>query len=101
MTCSSRRRYGSGTRMKLLDAMASQIPIVTTRTGASGLPILHGTHPLLAETPQEFVDCIRSIKRDSALANRLVREGARLIERSFRSTAIQTNLARWLERLTE
>jgi len=29
-------RYGSGTRVKLLDAMASQIPIVTTRAGAEG-----------------------------------------------------------------
>jgi glycosyltransferase involved in cell wall biosynthesis len=92
-------RYGSGTRMKLLDAMASHIPIVTTRAGAAGLPIVHGQHALLAETPSAFVESIRSIKRDPALANNLVREGAGLIERSFRSAAIQTDLSRWLEGL--
>src|SRR5439155_12148571 len=48
-------RFGGGTRLKLLQAMACALPVVSTRAGASGLPLEHGAQALLADDPGLFV----------------------------------------------
>ena len=47
-------RIGGGTRLKIYEAMAAKIPIVSTTIGAEGLPVLNGRHLFLADTPEEF-----------------------------------------------
>lgn len=92
-------RFGSGTRVKLLDAMACRIPIITTRSGAEGLPVVDGEHMLLAAGPADFAEKILALKRDPELGQRLVTNGAELVEHRFRSGVIQAQLASWLEGL--
>ncbi len=53
-----------GTRLKILTAMATRLPVITTPTGAEGLDLADGTSVLLAQTPAEFANSIRSITRD-------------------------------------
>jgi glycosyltransferase involved in cell wall biosynthesis len=45
---------GSGTRLKILEAMAYGRPVVSTRLGAEGLPITDGRHFLEADDPEAF-----------------------------------------------
>jgi glycosyltransferase involved in cell wall biosynthesis len=45
---------GGGTRLKIFEAMAARIPVVSTTIGAEGLPVEHGTHLYLADDPQSF-----------------------------------------------
>jgi glycosyltransferase involved in cell wall biosynthesis len=45
---------GSGTRLKILEAMAYGRPVVSTRLGAEGLPVVPGEHYLRAEDPEGF-----------------------------------------------
>ncbi len=45
---------GSGVRVKLLEAFASGIPVVSTRIGAEGLARVDGEFCSLADTPEEF-----------------------------------------------
>lgn len=45
---------GSGTRLKILEAMAMGIPIVSTTIGAEGLGLESGRQLLLADHPDEF-----------------------------------------------
>jgi polysaccharide biosynthesis protein PslH len=45
---------GGGTRLKIFEAMAARIPVVSTTIGAEGLPVEHGTHLSLADDPQSF-----------------------------------------------
>jgi glycosyltransferase involved in cell wall biosynthesis len=92
-------RFGSGTRVKLLDAMACHIPIVTTPAGAAGLPVIDGEHLLLAHDAADFADKVVCLKRDPALGVRLAANGAALVEACFRSSAIQDLVAAWLEGL--
>lgn len=89
-------RFGSGTRVKLIDAMACRIPIVTTAAGAEGLPVVDGEHLLLASGAADFAEKVLRIKRDPALGDRLAASGARLVELRFRSDAIQAQVAAWL-----
>ena len=43
-------RIGSGTRLKIIEAMAAKKPIVSTPIGAEGFPLRHDKELLLAET---------------------------------------------------
>lgn len=47
-------RVGSGTRLKIFEAMAAGRSVVSTTIGAEGLPIENGRHILLADSPDEF-----------------------------------------------
>ena len=49
---------GSGVRVKLLEAFASGIPVVSTRIGAEGLADIDGDICALANTPDQFADKI-------------------------------------------
>lgn len=65
-------RFGSGTRVKILEAFAHRIPVVSTTLGAEGLDAHHGEHLLLADDPQAFADACALVLRDAALADQLV-----------------------------
>ena len=49
---------GSGMRVKLLEAFAAGIPVVSTRMGAEGLAAADGEICMLADDPAEFADKI-------------------------------------------
>jgi len=61
-------RYGSGTRLKLLEAFAAGLPVVSTRLGAEGIECVDGEHLLLAETPEEQAAAVLRVLRDEDLA---------------------------------
>src|SRR5208282_4382115 len=44
-------RMGAGTRIKILEAMASGLPVVTTSKGCEGIEVKHGRHLLIADSP--------------------------------------------------
>lgn len=76
-------RIGSGTRLKILEAMAMGRPVVSTRVGAEGLGLQHGEEALLADTPQDFADAVRALMADEGLRARLAERGRRLVEERF------------------
>ncbi len=71
-------RFGSGTRIKILEAFAHRIPVVATTLGAEGLRAEHERHLLLADTPTDFAAACARLLRDQPLRARLVDEAERL-----------------------
>lgn len=59
-------RVGGGTRLKVLDAMASGKAIVSTRIGCEGLDVVNGEHLLVADDPREFARCAVALLHDRA-----------------------------------
>ncbi len=55
---------GSGIRVKILEAMAHGLPIVSTSIGVEGLPVVSGEHLLVADTPEAFANAIRRLMAD-------------------------------------
>lgn len=49
---------GSGVRVKIIEGMALGKTIITTAIGAEGLAVEHGKNILIANTPDEFLECI-------------------------------------------
>jgi glycosyltransferase involved in cell wall biosynthesis len=74
-------RMGSGTRLKLLEAMAAGKAIVSTRLGAEGYPVSDGGELLLADEPADFAAAILRLLDEPALAERLGVAGRRLAAR--------------------
>ena len=76
-------RIGSGTRLKILEAMAAGVPVVSTRLGAEGLEMVHGENILLAETPEEFVRALQDLSGASTLRAKLVEGARRLVASEY------------------
>jgi glycosyltransferase involved in cell wall biosynthesis len=81
-------RQGSGTRLKILEAMALGVPVVSTYKGAEGLDATDGQHLLLADDPAEFAAKTAAILQDTALRERLVVQARQLVEQRYDWRAI-------------
>ena len=53
-----------GTRLKILGAMAAGMPVVSSKTGVSGLEVKHGKHAYIAHTYEEFARYAISLLKD-------------------------------------
>jgi len=65
-------RAGGGTRIKILEAFAHCIPVVSTRIGAEGLDVVHDRELLLADGPAEIAEACRDLYLDPVKRRRLV-----------------------------
>jgi sugar transferase (PEP-CTERM/EpsH1 system associated) len=72
-------RIGSGTRIKIFEAMAMGKPVVSTRVGAEGLPVSHGTDILIADDAASIARETIALLRDPVLRRRIGGAGRRLV----------------------
>ncbi|MGA2449807.1 MAG: glycosyltransferase family 4 protein [Polyangiaceae bacterium] len=94
-------RFGGGTKLKVLDAMAHGLPVVTTRVGAEGLSLRHEEHVLIVESADDCAEAILRIRRDCAFADRLAAKSYALVRDHFSWDSIEERLAEWLRRLED
>jgi glycosyltransferase involved in cell wall biosynthesis len=52
---------GSGMRVKILEGMALGKVIITTSLGLEGIPATHKENILIADTPEQFLECLEYI----------------------------------------
>jgi glycosyltransferase involved in cell wall biosynthesis len=74
---------GSGTRVKIIEAWAAGVPVVSTSLGAEGLPGRAGEHLLLADDALGFQDAVSSLLASPALRDGIGRAGRYLFECEF------------------
>jgi polysaccharide biosynthesis protein PslH len=72
-------RSGGGTRLKILEAMALERPVISTTVGAEGLDINPGSDILIADDTQQFVNQIRSLLESPEKAEAIGNAGRRLV----------------------
>jgi glycosyltransferase involved in cell wall biosynthesis len=73
-------RVAAGVRNKLLEAMAAEMPIVSTRLGAEGMAVHEGRELLFAEDQEAFIQQIRRLIEDRSFARDLGKRGRAYIE---------------------
>jgi glycosyltransferase involved in cell wall biosynthesis len=74
---------GSGTRLKILEAWAAGVPVVSTFLGAEGLPVRAGEHLLLADGAADFVEAVSRLLASKELRRKVGMAGRLLLEKEF------------------
>ncbi len=70
---------GSGIQNKVLEAMATGCPVVTTPSGLQGIEASHGVHAMIGTTPEELAAHVITILRDEDLRATLARNARQLM----------------------
>lgn len=76
-------RAGGGMRVKILNALSQELPIVTTTLGCEGIQVEHERHLLIADTPNEFAEAVLRLLDNSDLAKKLGENGRQLIQEKY------------------
>lgn len=95
-------RTGGGTRLKILEAMAAGVPVISTRMGAEGLSVEPGRDLLFAnvDAPEEWVAHLRRLEEAPAEGAKLAARGIELVRTRYDweivSDALRKTYEEWL-----
>jgi glycosyltransferase involved in cell wall biosynthesis len=85
-------RVGGGSRLKILEALATECPVVSTRVGAEGLCLSPGEHFVQVEDTQEMAEAlVRHIRRPEE-AGRMARLGRQVVVEQYEWQALADKL---------
>lgn len=85
--------YGpGGTRLKILAAMASMVPVVTTPLGAEGYGAVEGKSILIGETPEQLADKAIATLSDKRLYKLVATNAHELVMAKFTWNSITKSL---------
>jgi glycosyltransferase involved in cell wall biosynthesis len=90
-------RRGGGTRLKILEAMANGVPVVSTTKGAEGLQLEPEQHLLIADRPDEFARQTLRLLRDPALRQALVSRAYQRVQACYDWDQIGERFCRQVE----
>ena len=76
-------RAGGGMRVKILNALAQGIPVVSTTLGAEGIAVTPGENILLADEPADLAAACLRLLNEPDLGARLARNGRALAEQKY------------------
>jgi glycosyltransferase involved in cell wall biosynthesis len=99
--------HGSGTRIKIIEALAYALPVVTSTVGCEGIDLTTEVHALIRDDPADFAAACAEILTDDALCERLRNDGRNLYLDRYDSSIttalvgqIASNAASATERVT-
>ena len=82
-------RVGAGTRLKVIEALANRLPMVTTTVGCEGIDVTDGHTALIADDPVGFAGAVLRLVADGGLRQALGDAGSDLFEQRYTWAAIQ------------
>jgi polysaccharide biosynthesis protein PslH len=88
---------GSGTKLKVLEAMAAGRPVVATSIGAEGIGARDGEHLRVADGPERFAATVAELLDDRSEAARIARNGRELVAERYSWSASGERMAHALD----
>jgi polysaccharide biosynthesis protein PslH len=79
---------GTGLKLKTIEAIQAGLPVVSTQVGIQGTGLLNGKHVLVADSPERFAACIRTLLRDRSYAETMVSEAQAFIASEYDQSKI-------------
>jgi glycosyltransferase involved in cell wall biosynthesis len=76
-------RIAGGTRLKVYESMAMELPMVATTIGAEGLPVRDGKEILLRDSAPEFADAVVLMLTEKGIARKIGLEAAKTVREKF------------------
>lgn len=74
---------GGGTRIKILEAMAAGLPVISTSTGIAGLNVTDGKEVFIADDPQEMAKKAKRLLEDRGLALKMGKNAREHVRKYF------------------
>jgi glycosyltransferase involved in cell wall biosynthesis len=84
---------GGGTKLKILDALAMGIPIITHPVACEGISVTNGLNILYATETKHYVENVTKLLSDPELYENISKEGIELIDTDYAYGAIGRRLA--------
>ena len=91
--------HGSGTRLKILEAFAAGLPVVSTAKGAEGLKVTDGEHLLIREEVDAIAEGVRQLWSNPSLEQKLTSSAFELVQAEYSWEAIGERVESALEGL--
>lgn len=82
-------RVGGGTRIKILEAMMFERPVVSTTIGAEGLDFVPDEEIIIADDPTSFAHACARLLNEAALRQKIARNGRAAVLAKYERTAVQ------------
>ena len=76
-------RIGGGTSFKILEAMASGVPVVTTRLGAIGIGAENRKEVIIADDNQKLTDSVIEVLNNKNLYEKITKNARSLVEEKY------------------
>jgi sugar transferase (PEP-CTERM/EpsH1 system associated) len=90
-------RYGGGTKLKVLEAMALGVPVVATPVGCQGIEAVPGKHLFKEENEEAFTERVVNLLQDDSLRLQMAIEARKLVEDRYSWHSIMHNTIEHLE----
>jgi polysaccharide biosynthesis protein PslH len=92
---------GGGTRLKVLEAMAAGVPVISTSQGVEGLDLRPREHFLPADRDEEWLPALEALASQDSPRSRLVQAGLQLAKTNYDWDVLGARLYRtyseWLD----
>lgn len=85
-------KSGSGIRIKILEGMAMNKCIVTTRIGAEGIDVTNGDNILIADEPNTFSEKVVELLNDKSRILAIGHNARKLVEENYDNRKLVSNL---------
>ncbi len=86
-------RVGAGTRLKVVEALANRLPMVTTSVGCEGIDLVDGVHALVRDDAAGFAAACVRLLSDGESRQALADAGAELFEQRYDWEGIEAAVA--------
>ena len=92
-------QVGGGTRLKVLESLAMQIPVVSTRLGAEGLHLDDGVHLHLADDPNSIAQAIAELASQPEQSRETARVGRQKVLETYDWESVTAPLCEYYGRV--
>jgi sugar transferase (PEP-CTERM/EpsH1 system associated) len=76
-------RYGAGTKLKILEAMAMGVPIVSTSVGCQGINVAWGKHLFVEDDNERMAERVIELLENESVREGLSAAGRALVEKKY------------------
>lgn len=94
-------RFGAGTRLKVVEAMANRLPMVSTTIGCEGIDVVHRRELLVADDAPSFATACVELVRDGDLRRSLVDAAFARYDQRYRWSTIRDGLVDLVREVAE
>ncbi len=90
---------GSGIRVKIIEAMSVGKTVITTTIGAEGINYTNKKNILIANTPDEFVNCIEQCLTNKKFCSEIGERAQELVSTEYNNNKIMSQLRKFYEQV--